>query len=903
MKRMNYRKGKIALFFYFVFAGIHFTNAQTVEPLSLPEIGQKTVLHSNWWAKRASEIKMDGNTLTSAPIIVDSGWVVKSPPSWVILPPPDHSVGWMPAKVPGTILTTMLENKIFPAPEIGMNNELIPDVYHVGADFYTFYFLNQFSLNEIPKDEKVWLNFRGINYKAEIFLNGKRINTTTHEGMFLRKSFEITPWLYFDKPNVLAVIVYPPTHPGNPNGGQSGDGIIGRDNTMQYMPGYDWSRPIRDRNTGIWDEVSLTRTKAVKVENPYVVTKVPGIRQVDGPQKEAYVKTTVELRNTVNKAQSGVLICETNGQQMTKEVTIPANERIEVAFDELIIVNPQLWWPNGIGDQNLNDMKISFKLNGNISDTKELRYGIREVSSEPSPLNKGRVFYVNGQKIFIPGGNYISSDWLLRLSPERYRTEIRFHAEMNLRMIRVWGGAMIERPEFYNACDEFGILVFQDLWGTADVIGAWDDPMKLESRQRRREYPDNQYLYIESAVDQIKMIRNHPSLSLWCGANEAPLSDYLNETLTDRVFPKLDPNRWFVSHSTNAQLVGEGFDGPHDIQEPEWFFTKHIPFNPELGSVGLPEIETLREILPEKDLDMFPIEGLSRNYTWSYHLNLGYGNQLERYGKIHDVETYAKIAQVVNYDQYRSLMEGRTSKMWEWYTGFLIWKTQNPWTALRGQAYDWYLDVNAMLFGVKKGSEPLHPLYNLESKRVQLVNSTLKPYNGLNVKAQLIDLNGKIVWEKSEKSDAGANTVTTMYKIPAPKDLDGVYFLKLTLVDKNNPISDNIYWLTTKEKDYSQLEQLPKTQPEFSLELDKEGDNYSYTISMEATDNISFFNRIKVFDKRNGKRILPVHYTDNYITLMPRDKKIIKCEFSSPIDKENISVVVDSWTSDRIELN
>lgn len=900
---MKQEKERIVLLFYFILISLNFTYAQSVRPLTLPQIGQKTLVHSNWWAKRASEINIDGNTLTSAPIEVDSGWVVKSPPLWVVIPPIDNSVGWIPARVPGTILTTMLENKIFPAPEIGMNNELIPDVYHVGADFYTFYFLNQFSVNEIPADEKVWLNFRGINYKAEIFLNGKRVNNTTHEGMFLRKSFEITPWIHFDKPNVLAVVVYPPTHPGNPNGGQSGDGTIGRDNTMQYMPGYDWSRPIRDRNTGIWDEVSITKTKAVKVENPYVVTKVPGIRQVEGPQKEAYIKTTVELKNTTNKIQSGLLICETNGQKITKEVTLPANERIEVAFDDLMIKNPKLWWPNGIGEQNLYDMKISFELNGNVSDINEFRYGIREISSEPSPHNKGRKFYVNGQKVFIPGGNYISSDWLLRLSPERYRSEIHFHAGMNLRMIRIWGGAMIERPEFYNACDEFGILVFQDLWGTADVIGAWDDPMKLESRQRRREYPDNQTLYIESAMDQIKMIRNHPSLSLWCGANEAPLSDYLNETLRDQVFPKLDPNRWFVSHSTNPLLVGEGFDGPHDIQEPEWFFTKHIPFNPEMGSVGLPEIETLREILSEKDLEKFPIEGLSRNYGWSYHLNLGYGNQLERYGRIQDLETYVKFAQVVNYDQYRSLTEGRAAKMWEWYTGFLIWKTQNPWTALRGQAYDWYLDVNAMFFGIKKGSEPFHPLYNLESKKVELVNSTLKAYKELTVKAQLINLSGEIIWEKSQKSEALANTVSSMYKIPEPKDLDGVYFLKLTLFDKTEQISDNIYWLTTKNKDYSQLDQLPTAKPEFSLVLNKEGDNYSYTIGMEAPNNISFFNRIKIFDKRSGKRILPVHYSDNYITLMPGDKKSIKCEFISSIEQENVSVVVDSWTSDRIKLN
>ena len=590
------------------------------------------MLNKNWVAKRASEIKVDGNMLTSNSIQIDSGWIIKSPPSWVIVPPLNLSVGWIPARVPGTVLTTMLENKMFPAPEVGLNNEIIPDLYHIGADFYTFYFLNQFTINKIPVGEKVWLNFRGINYKAEIFLNGKRINNSTHEGMFLRKSFEITPWINNDKPNVLAVIVHPPDHPGNPNGGQSGDGTIARDNTMQYMPGYDWCRPIRDRNTGIWDEVSITTTRAVRIQSPYVVTKVPGIRQVDGPQKDAYIKTIVELENTSNELQSGTLVCETNGKRLTQKVSIPAKETIAVAFDDFTVKNPRLWWPNGIGKQDLHDMKIACEINGSISDVYALRYGIREIRSEIAPSNEGRKFYVNGQKIYMTGGNYISSDWLLRLSPERYRAEIRFHADMNLRMIRVWGGAMIERPEFYDACDEYGILVFQDLWGTADCIAAWNDPMKLESGARRREYPDNHDLYIESAKDQIKMIRNHPSLCFWCGANESPLSDDLNETLINKIFPKFDPNRLFVSNSLDTLLTGGGGDGPYEIQEPEWFFTQRsTSFNPEAGSVGSPEIESLREIMTEEDLAKFPVEGLSRDYAWSYHLNLGYGKQLQRH--------------------------------------------------------------------------------------------------------------------------------------------------------------------------------------------------------------------------------------------------------------------------------
>jgi hypothetical protein len=563
---------------------------------------------------------------------------------------------------------------------------------------------------------------------------------------------------------------------------------------------------------------------------------------------------------------------------------------------DIVIKDPQLWWPNGIGGQALHDMKITFTIDGQVADVRKLRYGIREISSDMADSGGGRRFYVNGRKIFITGGNYISSDWLLRLSPERYRAEIRFAAEMNLRMIRVWGGAMIERPEFYDACDEYGILVFQDLWGTGDCIAAWQDPMKLESGKRRREYPDDHALYLRSAKDQIKMIRNHPSLCFWSGANETPLADDLNEQLANKIFPELDPHRLFISHSTDRLLTGGGNDGPYEIQEPESFFSRrNTSFNPEEGSIGLPEIESLREILNEKDLSRFPVRGLSRNYGWSYHMNLGYGSQLERYGSIDNIETYCKYAQMVNYDQYRSMMEGAASKMWTWYTGILLWKIQNPWTALRGQTYDWFLDVNASLYGIKKGCEPLHPFYNPVSKNVELLNSSLVTHEGLTVKAEIYNMNGEKIGEKRGKYDAPANTVAPVFMIDPPPNVEGLYFLKLSLYDGPTEITDNIYWLSAKDKDYTQLKRLPPSTPDISMQLNREGDHYQGTVEMRAANNISFFNRIKVLDRLTGKRILPVHYSDNYITLMPGDKKIIRFDFSAHIARQDVRVVVDGF--------
>ena len=846
--------------------------------LVIPEPGEKTLIHSDWYARKANEVKMDGNRLSAAPL---------------------DKTGWFPARVPGTVLTTLLENHMYPAPEFGLNNNLIPDIHEVGNDFYTYWFTRQFTINNLPEGRNVWLNFRGINYKAEIFLNGKRINRNTHEGMFLRKTFNITPYLRTDAPNVLAVLVYPPTHAGNPNGGQGGDGQIARNNTMQYTPGWDWIQPVRDRNTGIWDEVSITTTGPVCLSSPYVVTKVPGVRDPETKtQREAFVNTSVELENTGSTSLKGLLVCETNGTRLTQPITLSPFEKKTVSLNPLAVKNPRLWWPNGIGEQPLYDMNLSFEIGNQVSDRERLRYGIREITSDKCPDNGGRRFFVNGQKIYVTGGNYINSDWLLRLSPERYRDEVRFHAEMNLRMIRVWGGALVERPEFYNACDEFGILVFQDLWGSGDCNGAWEDPTKMDSRERRWEYPDNHDLFIASVEDQVKMIRNHPSLCFWCGANEWPLAKDIDQCLRKEVFPQLDPERLFVSFSTDTlftrNYLGDNGDGPYGIQEPEWFFSfRSHPFNPEAGSVGSPEVESMREMMTEQDLAGFPRKGLTRNYTWRYHKDLGYGDHLERYGEVKDIETYCKYAQVVNYDQYRSFMEGWASHMWDWYTGILIWKTQNPWTSLRGQMYDWSLDVNASLYGTRKGCEPLHAYYNPVTRKAGLLNTTLKDYTDLSIIARIYNLEGKLLWEKETRASAKANTVQELLDIPVPEGLKGAYFLRLAL----NADVPNIYWLTTEPKDYTSLSQLPKSRPDIKTDIKKEGSNFVGTVRLSADSQISFFNRIKVFDRETGKRILPVHYSDNYITLMPGDQQEISLEFPANLPEERIQIVVDSYNS------
>ena len=215
---------------------------------------QEILLDEGWKAKRVLEVPVDGTIVSS---------------------PEFELYDWMEAVVPGTVLTTLLHNRKVPDPFFGLNNELIPDIGEIGAEYYTFWFLKRFTLPELKQGEQVWLKCRGINYSANMFLNGRRINSDTHKGMFLREKYLLTPFLEKSRTNNLAVLVEPPIPVGKANGGQGGDGTIARSVTQQFTAGWDWICPIRDRNTGIWDQVSLEFTGPVDIRNPNVITKVP----------------------------------------------------------------------------------------------------------------------------------------------------------------------------------------------------------------------------------------------------------------------------------------------------------------------------------------------------------------------------------------------------------------------------------------------------------------------------------------------------------------------------------------------------------------------------------------------------------------------------------------------------
>ncbi|KAG6702123.1 hypothetical protein I3842_07G018700 [Carya illinoinensis] len=944
----------------------------------MAEIG-KTRLDSGWLAARSTDVQLSGTQLTTT-----------HPPSGPTSP-------WMDAVVPGTVLATLVKNKVVPDPFYGLQNETIIDIADSGRESYTFWFFTTFQ-SKLSGNQHLDLNFRGINYSAEVYLNGHE--RVLPKGMFRRHSLDVTDILHPDGQNLLAVLVHPPDHPGRipPKGGQGGDHEIGKDVATQYVEGWDWIAPIRDRNTGIWDE-------PVKVVDPHLVSSF-----FDN-YKRVYLHATTELEN-----KSGwVAQCSLNIQVtielegniclvehlVTQHVSIPAGSRVQYTFPQLFFYKPNLWWPNGMGKQYLYNVQITVDVKGyGESDAWSHLFGFRKIESHVDSATGGRLFKVNGQPIFIRGGNWILSDGLLRLSKKRYKTDIKFHADMNLNMIRCWGGGLAERPEFYHYCDIYGLLVWQEFWITGDVDGR-GKPISNPNG------PLDHDLFLLCARDTVKLLRNHPSLALWVGGNEQVPPDDINAALKKdlRLHPDFenpnemskpsedllpafkDPSQYL--DGTRAYIQGsmwDGFangkgdftDGPYEIQNPENFFKNDFykyGFNPEVGSVGMPVADTIRATMPPEGWKIPLFRKVSGGYTeevpnpiWEYHKYIPYSkpdvpDQIQLYGTPEDLDDFCLKAQLANYIQYRALLEGWTSHMWSKFTGVLIWKTQNPWTGLRGQFYDHLLDQTAGFYGCRAAAEPVHVQLNLASYFIEVVNTTSEELSNMAIEVSVWDLDGTCpyykVFEKLSAPPKKTLPIVEM-KYPKSKNPKPVYFLLLKLYHMSDYgiLSRNFYWLHLSGGDYKLLElyKSKKIPLKITSKVFIEGSTYEIEMHVQNTSKkadcrtltylnkfmarqgngdfdmasvepihsgadekheISFLQRIyrclakennglrvaevngtdvgvafflhfsvhavkKDPKKGDDTRILPVHYSDNYFSLVPGEAMPIKITFEVP---------------------
>ncbi|RZL10227.1 MAG: hypothetical protein EOO62_13305 [Hymenobacter sp.] len=373
--------------------------------------------------------------------------------------------------------------------------------------------------------------------------------------------------------------------------------------------------------------------------------------------------------------------------------------------------------------------------------------------------------------------------------------------------------------------------------------------------------------------------------------------------------PRLDGTRWFASYSNSDSLSyntqGGNGDGPYGIQPIASFWAHQTyPFNSEVGSVGTGDYESLERFLPPANLVPPQYLGAGSNPSekvdsvWDYHTYISYEQYLLPYGAPKDVRDFGLKAQLVNYDQYRALMEGFSAHMWEWYTGSIIWKTQNPWTALRGQMYDYYLDPNACLYGLRTGSEPLHVMYNPVDSMVMITNNLFEVKRDLMLVVDAYDMAGKktnltqvFVEVNPSLSKKYLSIKGAIRRLAREKGL----FLSLQLQDlQKQPVSSNIYWLPDAQGMYSGLQSLGKASLQITTKRTAK-DQLTVTLTNPATAPVAFFNRLALVNPQTQKRILPVFYSDNYVSVLPGERKTVVLDYPPTAGAVAPVVSVEGW--------
>ena len=724
---------------------------------------------------------------------------------WVQAPGPS-SPDWYRATVPGTVLATLVDNQIYPEPTYGENNR--PNLIPESLCRTSYWYRTEFDVPAAYAGREVWLRFEGINYAAEVWVNGTRAGSI--QGAFVRGVFNVTRLVQAGRKAALAVLIAPPPHPGDPwektvanQRGPNGGGVngpLGQDGpTFVASIGWDWVPGVRDRQMGIWRRVTLDASGPVVVENPFVTSEVR-LPRADS----ADVSIEVMLRNVSEQAQTG-RVSGRLGEIALSSAPIRlgphSSERVRLDpgnTPQLRLAHPKLWWPNGFGEPNLYRLHLAFDIDGKTSDATDLEVGIRTVSYFVDG-SKNLTLSVNGVPIFAKGGNWGMDEMLKRIPRRRLEAQIRLHRDAHYTMLRNWVGQSTTE-ELYELCDRYGIMVWDEFFQANPANGL--NP--LDAR-----------LYLSNVRDKVLRFRNHPSIVIYCGRNEGAPPPEIDRGIAE-IVKELDPGRYYQSSSTAGNGVVSGGAGSYAWREPRLFYGEYPAFNTEIGSASIPTLEAIEAWMPEKDrFDLnFP------NDAWAERcLVSGNGNPVakpfqailaRRYGPYRTLADFVRKAQMADYEAFRAMYEARMSRLFDPATAILTWMSNPAQPSLVWQIYDYSLEPFGSFFGVQKASEPVHIMMTQDDFRVLLVNHTAVPLRKMTYRVRVIGLDGSTKADVTREVEAApAGRAMALGALPRVEGTSPVHFVKLELMDeKGRTVSDNFYWKETIEDDLTALERM-----------------------------------------------------------------------------------------------
>ena len=827
--------------------------------------------------------------------------------------------GWHTATVPTTVVAALVKDKTLPDPFPGMNLRSFPGVnYPIGANFsniamasdspyaVSWWYRKAFTIPAAYKGKTIWLKFNGINYRANLFLNGKQIAKSDDvAGAWRTYEFNITETAKPGAENVLAVQAFAPTD---------------HDLAITFV---DWNPAPPDKNMGLWREVYLTTSGPVALRYPTVVSKL------NPPANDsAQLTVTAQLKNGSDQPVKGKLKGHIENVTFEQDVELAANEAKDVTFttdkfSQLVLANPRLWWPAQMGTPNLYRLTMELEVNGAISDSSSSEFGIREITSDFNSVG-GRAFHINGKNILIRGGGW-TPDMMLRETSERLRDEFRYVEDMGLNTVRLEG--KLESEEFYNIADHDGILVMAG-WCCCDFWERWP-----------RWQPQDFEIAKQSLRDQIYRLRSHPSMLMWLNGSDNPPPPDVEQMYLDIEKELLWPNP-VVSSATGKKTSVTGdsgvkMSGPYEYIAPSYWQVDTpegqpgrklcnpggcgggYGFNTETSmGPAVPPVESIRAMVGKDH--MWPIDDV-----WNYHAGGGEFKTINvfsealanRYGKSDNVEDFATKSQMQTYEGVRAMYEAYSRNKYQ-STGVIQWMLNNAWPSMIWHLYDYYLRPGGGYFGAKHAMEALHPIYGYDDRSIWVVSSQYTDAKGLKLITKIYNLDATEKFSQENSVDPAADSTAKIFTLPDVSGLSNTYFLALKLEDSNGKtLGSNFYWLSTKAEtldwaksnwwmtptasyaDFTAISQLPKVKLKATDRTEHKGENAITHVTIEnPSKNLAFFVRLKVDKGPKGEEILPVVWEDNYISLLPGEKREVTATYrASELGTAKPVVEISGW--------
>lgn len=660
---------------------------------------------------------------------------------------------WIDATVPGTFFVDHVNAGLESNPDFGDN------IYQIDEAKYNkpFWYRAEFEVPEGFTNEKLFLHFKGVNKEGIFYLNGRNLGVV--KGFMLRSKFDITDKVQAGKNVLLVKVSLPDVRKTRESAGMFDIWSNFAMPTFMSSASWDWMPYVPGLNCGIINDVYLETTGFVALEDSWVRTALPRKNKA-----ELSIQTT--LKNNGSEQVTGVLKATImpGNIQISKNITLDANSSTDIILDknefsQLSIDNPSLWWPNGYGEQNLYVCTLEFNVaDSKLSDQKKVNFGIKKYDYRKE--NGAFTLYINDAKVLMRGGNWGMTEYLQRSRGEEYDTRIKLHADMNFNMIRCWTGCVTD-DEFYDYCDKYGIMVWDDFWFHGGLFT-----------------PDEK-VFMDNAVDKIKRLRNHPSIAVWCGANEGvPGADF--DSLLRAAVAEYDGNDRHYQSSSNAGggLSGSGwwtnmhprtyFSGPGS-GGGDWNGAGTWALRTEIGTATFTTFESFQEFMPVKD--WWP----PKNEMWNKHY---FGNQAQtagtdnyfntvenNYGTSKEIDEFCEKSQYLNLETMKAIFEGWNHNMWNNATGVLIWMSQSAYPSFVWQTYDYYYDATGAYWGAKKACEPLHIQWSYADNSVKVINTTLNNYTNLKAKATVYNLQGRVYEPLSRELliNSNSNTATECF--------------------------------------------------------------------------------------------------------------------------------------------